>query len=120
MTIGNRLKEERNKLGLSQEQLGLIGHVTKLTQLKYESDISYPTAKYLAEVSRIGIDVFYVLHGIRPELHITPEETELLQKFRQASPEVRKFMLSGVSSITVEQQINGDIHGDLVINNKNK
>ncbi|MCL7660626.1 XRE family transcriptional regulator, partial [Klebsiella pneumoniae] len=34
--IGSRLREERERLGLSQQALGEIGGVKKLTQLNYE------------------------------------------------------------------------------------
>ena len=37
-TIGQRLKEERERLGLNQTDFGLIGGVKKLAQLNYEKD----------------------------------------------------------------------------------
>ena len=98
MTIGLRLKEERERLGLNQTQLGAIGGVQKQSQLKYEGDITSPNAVYLAEVAKIGIDVNYVLFGTRAGSALTAEEEQLLATFRAAPPAVRQFMLGGIAS----------------------
>lgn len=98
MTIGQRLKEERERIGLSQEQLGIIGGVKKLAQFRYENGETYPNAQYLAEVVKIGIDVNYVLFGTRANNALTAEEEQLLATFRAAPPAVRQFMLGGIAS----------------------
>ena len=91
MAIGQRLKEERERIGLSQEQLGIIGGVKKLAQFRYENGETYPNAQYLAEVVKIGIDVNYVLFGTRANNALTAEEEQLLATFRAAPPAVRQF-----------------------------
>lgn len=98
MAIGQRLKEERERIGLSQEQLGIIGGVKKLAQFRYENGETYPNAQYLAEVVKIGIDVNYVLFGTRANNALTAEEEQLLATFRAAPPAVRQFMLGGIAS----------------------
>ena len=100
MAIGQRLKEERERIGLSQEQLGIIGGVKKLAQFRYENGETYPNAQYLAEVVKIGIDVNYVLFGTRANNALTAEEEQLLATFRAAPPAVRQFMLGGIASST--------------------
>jgi len=65
MTMGERLKEERSRLGLSQTDLGAAGGVGKTTQLNYEKDERSPDAKYLAAVQPLGVDVHYVVFGER-------------------------------------------------------
>ena len=65
MVIGERLKEERERLGLSQTALALIGGVGKTTQIKYEKGASSPDSSYLSAVSDEGVDIFYVLKGQR-------------------------------------------------------
>ena len=50
--IGQRLREERERLGLSQVAMSDIGGVKKLTQLRYEKGDSFPDAAYLAALSR--------------------------------------------------------------------
>lgn len=97
--LGERLKNEREKLGLSQEQLGAIGGVKKLAQFRYESGETFPNAQYLTEVSKVGIDVNYVLFGTRANNALTDEEQQLLAAFRAAPPMMRQFMLGGAGNL---------------------
>lgn len=66
MSIGERLREERIRLGLSQAELGEAGGVQKQAQLKYEKGERQPDALYLEGVAGRGVDVLYVLTGRRP------------------------------------------------------
>jgi transcriptional regulator with XRE-family HTH domain len=65
VTIGNRLKEERERLTLTQPSLALACGTTKKTQIEYEKDKSPPKAPYLAKAASFGVDVAYVITGIR-------------------------------------------------------
>lgn len=65
MSINLRIKEEREKLGYSQEKLGAIGGVQKRAQINYESGERQPDAAYLRGIAQVGVDVQYVLLGIR-------------------------------------------------------
>lgn len=92
MTIGERLKEERSRLKLSQTDLGAIGGVGKTTQINYEKDAGSPDGRYLAAVAAVGVDVLYVVTGERkPQAadSVTAEEADLLDRFRQLPPEDR-------------------------------
>ncbi|MBZ9610786.1 helix-turn-helix domain-containing protein [Rheinheimera maricola] len=62
-SFGERLKEERERLGLSQEAFGAIGGVQKLAQRNYEKDNREPNASYMAALSEVGVDVMYILTG---------------------------------------------------------
>jgi transcriptional regulator with XRE-family HTH domain len=61
--IGARLREERERLGLSQRAFGEIGGVEANAQGKYENGDRTPKADYLAAVAAKGVDVLYVLTG---------------------------------------------------------
>ena len=98
MSIGPRLKEERERIGLTQAALGAVGGVQKQAQLKYESGVRTPSAEYLIEISKIGIDVNYVLFGVRSNAELTSEEQQLLETFRAAPPVMRQFMLGGTGA----------------------
>lgn len=63
--IGQRLKEERLRLKLSQSVLGSIGGVETNAQGNYESGSRFPRADYLSRISTTGIDVAYVVTGLR-------------------------------------------------------
>lgn len=65
MNIGERLREEREKIGYSQEKLGAIGGVQKRAQINYEAGERQPDAAYLRGVAQVGVDVQYVLLGVR-------------------------------------------------------
>ena len=65
MSIGDRLKEERERIGLSQEKLGAVGGVQKRAQINYEAGVRHPDAAYLSAVAEAGLDVLYILTGQR-------------------------------------------------------
>lgn len=77
VSISDRLKEERELTGFSQTKFGQMGGVTKKTQMLYESGERAPDAVYLRGVAQIGVDVQYVLTGLRSknldELMLTDE-----------------------------------------------
>lgn len=64
-TIGARIREERNRMALSQEAFGAIPGVTKQAQIKYEKDERHPDTLYLAAIAAAGADVLYILTGVR-------------------------------------------------------
>ena len=55
MAIGDRLKEERSRLGFSQTDLAGVGGVGKTTQINYEKGERSPDAGYLAAVAGKGV-----------------------------------------------------------------
>lgn len=110
MSIGERLREERERIDLNQEQLGAIGGVKKLAQFNYENNKRAPDTDYLVQIAKIGIDVNYVLFGTRANNALTDEEQQLLAAFRTAPPAIRQFMLGGAGNLG-ENKIT--IHGNV-------
>lgn len=101
MTIGERLKEERSRLGLSQTDLGAAGGVGKTTQINYEKGTGTPDAKYLAAVEELGVDVLYVVTGRRIPVSdqlIAIDELEMVMNVRGLLSEdkeaVKRLMLA--------------------------
>lgn len=66
-TVGERLRQERQRLVLSQEELGALGGVRKQAQLNYEKGERAPDTTYLLAVAEAGVDVGYVLTGNRTQ-----------------------------------------------------
>lgn len=64
-TIGERLREERDRLGLNQTAFAEAGGVQKRAQVNYEKDERHPDAGYLAAIATAGADVLYILTGSR-------------------------------------------------------
>ncbi|OZY42486.1 transcriptional regulator [Pseudomonas fragi] len=64
-TYGDRLKNERLRLKLTQAQLADAGGVGRHAQSCYERDITLPRADYLAAITLQGIDTVYIITGRR-------------------------------------------------------
>ena len=62
MTLGQKLKEIRNRFGLSQEQLADIINVSRQAITKWENDNGLPDISNLQELSKVfGITIDYLL-----------------------------------------------------------
>lgn len=91
-TIGKRLRNERERLALSQEAIGEIGGVGRRAQVRYEADERCPDGHYLAAIAAAGADVGYILTGARAatqtqmqsqaQTGLNPREAALLDNFR--------------------------------------
>lgn len=82
--IGPRLREERERLGMTQRVFGDIGGVEPNAQGKYESGERTPRVDYLAALAARGVDALYVLSGLRtpaPLQGLSTDESGLLGLF---------------------------------------
>ena len=85
MGIGDRLKEERERLGFNQTEFAAKAGASKNSQYNYEKGERSPDAGYLAAVAEQGVDVFYVVTGNRlpmPADALSAEELEMVQHVR--------------------------------------
>ena len=104
MTLGQKLKEIRKKIGLSQEQLAEIINVSRQAITKWETDAGLPDTENLKELSRIfeiSIDYLLEMTSIpdkiddyikkdvterviqQPKLNLSSNEQSLIMKFRK-------------------------------------
>jgi transcriptional regulator with XRE-family HTH domain len=75
--IGERLKEERIRLGKNQEDFAAIGEASLRSQIDWEKGKAFPNAKFLASIAEAGADVQYILTGVRSiSLACKPETRE--------------------------------------------
>jgi transcriptional regulator with XRE-family HTH domain len=65
VSIGDRLKEERQRIGMNQSDFAALAQTTKKSQIEYEKSATSPNAAYLAAVAPAGVDVQYVVTGVR-------------------------------------------------------
>lgn len=63
--FGQRLKEERNRLGKNQVEFAQAGSVGRMSQIQYENETTSPTTRYLSGIANIGADLVYLLLGTR-------------------------------------------------------
>ncbi|WP_216891475.1 helix-turn-helix domain-containing protein [Pseudomonas putida] len=82
--VGSRLREERERLGLSQEDFGARVGVSRGTQQKYELAGAYSIdLKYLAAIETVGADASYVLTAFRTLVEgLSADEASVLDQFR--------------------------------------
>jgi transcriptional regulator with XRE-family HTH domain len=105
ITIGERLKEERNRLGLSQAKIGDIAGVTKNSQINYEANKRSPDSAYLAKIAEIGADVNYILTGIRARnqsfqgVNISSEKLDILIALDDMIDEQRQNVIKEIKAI---------------------
>lgn len=91
-TIGDRLKQERSRLGLNQTEFAALGFVTKDSQLNYEVGRRSPDSAYLSALADHGVDVLYVLTG-RRERGGTAKVLELAESGASAELRLREHPL---------------------------
>ena len=99
-----RLKEERKRLLLSQTDFGDSCGVTKQAQIRYEKGIRQPDSEYLENAYKTGVDVSYLITGIRTQpVELPSDEAFLLDSFRSLNNEQKKmtlqFLLGGIENI---------------------
>lgn len=101
--IGSRIREERERLGLTQRAFGDIGGVEPNAQGKYESGERTPKLDYLAAVAGRGVDALYVLSGVHTPVTsngLSSAESQLLDCYRtlpQADQEAVVQLLHSLS-----------------------
>jgi transcriptional regulator with XRE-family HTH domain len=73
--FGQRLKEERKRLNMSQADFAEIAGCQRLAQLQYESEATAPTTRYLSAIGAAGVDLSYLILGLRfGQGILTPEQ----------------------------------------------
>ncbi|GKS85554.1 helix-turn-helix transcriptional regulator [Acidovorax sp. SUPP1855] len=95
--IGERLREERERLGLTQPAFADAAGAKKRTLIDWEKGVSSPTAVQLSALAGIGVDVLYVLTGqssqpaTAPE-RLTPRQRALLNNYEHTSEEGKRII----------------------------
>lgn len=103
-TVGGRLAFERGRLNLSLEIFGQRCGVSRLTQLKYENGQHYPDTRYLIGAIDLGVDVMYVLTGIRNAQQMNPDVQNLVDVYMMA-PESFKTAVFGVLAAIYSKEV---------------
>jgi transcriptional regulator with XRE-family HTH domain len=97
--LGGRLRQERTRLGMTQEAFAAIGGVRKLSQISYEQDKTLPDAGYLIALAAIGVDVQYVMFG-KPSIEVlADDENELLIGYRKLDIRGKAGVLGTVAGL---------------------
>ncbi len=98
MSIGKRLKEARLAARFrSQGDLADAVGIKRESQNRFESDKQTPNGEYFVKAAELGLDVAYVLTGVRSAL--SSEEAALLANYRAACEEQQAQLLDASRSL---------------------
>ncbi|WP_338807123.1 helix-turn-helix transcriptional regulator [Pseudomonas chlororaphis] len=74
-TLGERLKEERERLGYTQPDFAALVDASKRSQIGWEQGRSSPDASSLEKWIEVGLDALYVLTGNREKVRQVPNKS---------------------------------------------
>jgi len=103
MPIGKRLREERERLGMSQPAFAAIAQTTKQTLFSWESGKTAPDGFQLAALAAAGVDVLYVLTGqvnqqAADAPALSPRHRFLLENYDQMGEEGKRIIDAAASA----------------------
>jgi transcriptional regulator with XRE-family HTH domain len=81
--IGLRLREERERLGLTQTEFATMGGASKRSITDWEQGKLYPNGEFLTLASDQGADINYIFTGERNISKLSHGEGTLLAEIRQ-------------------------------------
>ena len=106
ISFGERLRSERERLQLTQEQFADVGGASKRAQAAWEKGDQVPNAEFLASVATIGVDVLYVVTGQRMPLSadtLSTDEAALVDNYQHADEEGRAAARRVLSSLAKQK-----------------
>lgn len=95
MQSGERIKEERERLGFNQADFAALAEATRKTLFNWESGSASPNAAVLAAWAKHGLDVLYVVTGERLNAQpaVDVAEQVLLDSYRRCKPEAKANLI---------------------------
>ena len=88
--VAGRLREEREKLGLSQGDMAELGGTKARTYQDWERAVAGVSTEFLALAALRGLDVTYVLTGVRGNTGgLSPDESSLLELYKLSDDQGR-------------------------------
>ena len=97
MHMGERIKEERERLNFNQAQFADLAGATRKTLFNWETGVAAPNANALAVWAGHGLDVLYVVTGQRsqpvpPTATLPPRQRALLDNFEHTDEEGKRHV----------------------------
>ncbi|MCI3205845.1 transcriptional regulator [Pandoraea capi] len=97
-TFSDRLKAERKRIGLSQEQFAVHGGVKRDAQINYENGSRKPDSGYLEAISALGVDVLYLVTGRHDVTQMSADELDLVRRYRDAPDVVKAAAIAALTA----------------------
>jgi transcriptional regulator with XRE-family HTH domain len=104
MTLGERLKQERKRLGMTLADFAARGGIASNAQINYEQGSRQPRADYLASLDLIGVDVLYVVTGNRAprsSIQMAMHEIDLIVHLQALDPSDQNAILGIATRLSV-------------------
>lgn len=89
-----RIKEERDRLGLTQAEAGDRCGVSREIWGKYERGQAVPGGDVLFAFAQAGADIQYILTGQRASRTLPPRESALLDNYRHSDDQGKRVIES--------------------------
>jgi len=124
-TFGERLKLERQRLRMTQEDFAMAGGVKRRAQVSYEHDERAPDAAYLGAIAALGADIqFLVTSELSSSTKFTEDENKILTIYRSLDVRGKAGALGAIAGLAAPDGksttvLNGNsnqvIHGDQMV-----
>lgn len=94
--FGERLKEERLRVGMSQIELANAIGMSQGSQTLYETGKRNPDMAYLTAIQELGLDAAYIVTGAFAEIDIPKDEQQFLAVFRKLDQRGRACIMAAM------------------------
>ena len=97
MTVGEKIKERRKELGLSQQELAeRLGNKNKASVCRVEKNVEdLTTTRIMAYAKALGVPVDTLMIDIIPEnFTLSAQEKDMITKFRKIDASSRRHVLA--------------------------
>jgi transcriptional regulator with XRE-family HTH domain len=98
--VSERLREERKRLGLSQEATANALGVSVDSLYGYEKNKTNPPISVLLPFADIGADVQYIVTGVRASALLPEPEQQLITAFRLATADGQSAILATATALS--------------------
>lgn len=115
----SRLKLERQRLSLKQNEAAQACGVSREMWGKYERGVAVPGGDVLVAFALAGANVQFILTGMSPsETRLTKDESELVALYQHAPISIKAAAIAaltaGSKSTKAKQVIHGNVMGNVI------
>lgn len=97
--VGSRLRSERERLRLNQEDFGSLAGVTRNSQQTYEAGKRPFSVSYLLALKEHRVDIVYVLVGERSASGLNDDQARIVSAFDTLQPVNQQALLQLACSL---------------------
>ncbi|WP_274650557.1 helix-turn-helix domain-containing protein [Paenibacillus humicola] len=107
MTMGDRLRELRLKMNLSQEEVARQIGITRSAYSHYEINNRQPVYETLKKLAALfGVSLDYIIGGdqTRTETHVSPEAIEMIRLLNSMDQDKRKQSIDKMMAVIKQSE----------------